>query len=81
MSRAPQATVKVGQIWKEMDPRLTRFVLVLSLEVGVPYQHDRAVVKTCSLDGELAGGPASRIRLDRFKGSARTGFQLVRDVA
>jgi hypothetical protein len=76
---APTPDVKAGQIWKDMDPRMTRHIKVVSLECGAPYTHDRAVVETCLPNGKTIGSSKSRIRIDRFRGSARSGFTLVSD--
>jgi len=63
-------TVKVGQIWKDNDPRMTyRRLKVLAIENG------KAVVQD-----PRGMGARTRIRLDRFGSTRQTGYSLVEDV-
>lgn len=76
----PVPTVKVGQVWKDQDPRATRYFKILSLEVGAPYGYDRAVVQACTPEGVLAPTPKSRIKLQRLAQSGSRGYALILDV-
>ena len=74
---APAPEVKVGQVWKDLDPRMTRHIKILALEIGVPYGYDRAVVQACLPNGQLHGTPKSRIRLSRLLTTGSRGYALV----
>lgn len=63
-------TVKVGQIWKDNDPRMSyRRLKVLAIENG------KAVVQD-----PRGMGARTRIRLDRMGSTRQTGYSLVEDV-
>lgn len=62
--------VKVGQIWKDLEPRLSYKRLLKVIEI----RNGKARVQSPS---EL--GPRTWIRLDRFKPNAR-GYALEKDV-
>lgn len=63
-------SVKVGQIYKDNDPRMTyRRLKVLAIENG------KAVVQD-----PRGMGARTRIRLDRFGSTRQTGYSLVEDV-
>lgn len=78
MKEKAAVEVKVGQVWKERDPRASRYFLVEAIEAGAPYAYDRAVVKTCLPDGRRVDRTRStRIRLDRFNSHGSRVFPLV----
>jgi len=63
--------VKIGQLWKDLDKRMTRTLQVMAIE------ETHAICQSWSQFGG-ATGPKTRIRLDRFK-KGSTGFELVKD--
>lgn len=58
----------VGQVWKDIDPRGGRTFVIVGIADGkAECRHP---------DGE---GRLSRIRLDRFRATARTGYVFLHD--
>jgi hypothetical protein len=68
--------VAPGQVWKDMDPRMSRHLLVLRLENRSP--HPLAICAQCMPNGFRLTQRETQIRLDRFRGSARSGFVITK---
>jgi hypothetical protein len=65
---------KPGDIWRENDKRIDRYIRVLWIAIGGRY----ARVKTCSLDGAFPkGAREGQASLRRFNGKPR-GYSFVR---
>jgi hypothetical protein len=69
--------VKVGQIWKDRDPRANRLVVVQGVF------RDKVRLQTCGPDGTpLPKMPQTHSLITRFyKGGRSTGFSLIKDVS
>lgn len=67
--------VKVGQVWKEVDPRFERYVEV----IGVDEQEQKATIMLAARSGDHAGSRATKAGLKRFNGK-RGGYALHKDV-
>lgn len=63
--------VKVGQVWKEYDPRTERYVKVV--ELG--HIQGKATLDGCRSDGKLVSDKVTRSKLERFNGK-RCGYAL-----
>lgn len=68
------STVKVGQIWKELDPRFDRYVEVLRVDE----KDQRATIVLASRSGGHAGTRPTKASLKRFNGK-RGGYALHKD--
>ncbi|MBU0917898.1 MAG: hypothetical protein KKD97_16255 [Gammaproteobacteria bacterium] len=68
------STVKVGQIWKEVDPRFDRYVEV----IGVNDQEQKATIMLAARSGGHAGSRSTKASLKRFNGK-RGGYELHKD--
>lgn len=83
--KPPHPTPAPGQVWRPCDPRhRDRLLLILAIEEDPRRFGPRgpvARVVTVGRDSRgwfrAAGRPTSWIRIDRFRGSARTGYALV----
>jgi hypothetical protein len=70
-------TVKVGQVWKENDPRANRHVRV----VGVHAKDGKAQIVMCNFCAPYTAfpyAPLTKAALKRFNGK-RGGYSLVKD--
>ena len=63
---------KVGDVWKEVDPRMERYVCVLELSAS-----GYARLARCDANGEGQSTRLTRAQLDRFNGK-RGGYALHR---
>ncbi len=66
-------TPKIGQIWREVDPRMERHILI------VDASDEDWFIQTCTADGERV--PRSRVskaREERFNGK-RGGYAYIKD--
>lgn len=80
-------SVKVGQIWKDNDPRGGRTFRIEQIVrkntggngVTVPGGAEHAITVPCTSTGEALRGRRCTIRLDRFR-QTKTGYKLVKDV-
>lgn len=65
LSPRPQPDVRVGQVWIDCDPRMTRRIVIDRIEGAYAFCHNWASPRL-----------KTRIRLDRFRPTS-TGFRLV----
>lgn len=64
---------KIGQIWKECDPRIERYILIMDACEEDWY------IRTCTVDGErLPSTRVGRAREERFNGK-RGGYAYVKE--
>lgn len=68
--------VKIGQIWKDNDPRGYRQIRITGF---TQHLYPSAVVENHTLDGNRQGIACRPIALKRFNGR-RNGYVLFRDV-
>lgn len=65
--------IKIGQIWQEVDPRFTRYVLVVDAD------EENWYVRGCTIDGEFTPrSRALRAMEERFNGK-RGGYKYIGD--
>jgi hypothetical protein len=73
--------VRVGQVWKDNDPRISsrdpRLILVVKIYVSINLSF--AFCQRCDTKGSPITKRITRIRLDRFRPTS-TGYVLVKDV-
>lgn len=70
----PLPDVRIGDVWREIDPRLARYVRIIKL------RGDWVVIQTCLSDGgeslqRYALGRTNDAKLSRFNGK-RGGYAL-----
>ena len=63
-------SVRVGQVWRDNDPRMSRLVEVLEVEAN------RAKVRRIPARRR---SPATWVNMDRFGSNSSRGFTLVKD--
>lgn len=67
-------TPKIGQIWKDCDPRIERYILIMDAASEGDWY-----IRTCTIDGDrLPSARVGRARADRFNGK-RGGYVYVKD--
>jgi len=72
--------LKVGQIWREVDPRFERFVRIEAINgAEVQWARVRTVKKYGNVWSATPGARVSNAQAQRFNGK-RGGYELVEDV-
>jgi hypothetical protein len=67
--------VKVGQVWKDLDKRMNRHLLVLAFDGDT-----HVLVSLCSAEGQRFTARVTRVAIKRMRKNS-TGYELVKDVA
>jgi hypothetical protein len=71
--------IRAGQIWKENDPRLERYVRIESVPASPIRATDSVLIRRVKEDGSHYKGAADRwAKIARFNGK-RSGYSLHRD--
>ena len=65
---------KVGQIWKEVDPRFTRYIEILYVDE----REQKATICLASRSGGNSGSRQTKAAFKRFNGK-RGGYELFKD--
>lgn len=65
--------VKEGQVWRDNDPRCTRFIRVTCVTPGVIYH------ATCNEDGGDDAGRRTASLPSRFQKRGRAGFTFIKN--